>query len=213
MLMAVVPAILVAGIYAVQKFPKRTARPEPVKQPTAVTVPQVPQAEPAAEPTPSPALPPATETKARVAVLPPAAPVPSPAAATLPPAAIATRVAPTPQKAVQTPARNQRPAAPERYSLQVTGAEVMPSAPAPVHKPPTAAAAPPSPASPDTVELPPAKSGPAILTPVPELETPGQEAGPAKPAKGNRLVRALGKINPFKKDEAGDSAKPPAKKD
>jgi hypothetical protein len=34
-----------------------------------------------------------------------------------------------------------------------------------------------------------------------------------KPPKGNRFVKALGKINPFKKDDRGAAAHPPSKKD
>ena len=47
---------------------------------------------------------------------------------------------------------------------------------------------------------------------VPALETPAQTGEAPKPPKGNRLVKALGKINPFKKDEAGVPAQPAAKK-
>jgi hypothetical protein len=48
-----------------------------------------------------------------------------------------------------------------------------------------------------------------VAAPAPDPGPAPQEAEPAKPQKGNRLVRALGKI--FKKP--ADAPKTPAKKD
>jgi hypothetical protein len=49
------------------------------------------------------------------------------------------------------------------------------------------------------------------------LATTSPEAGPAKPQNaGNRFVRALGKLNPFRKGtkyDAGETAKTPLRKD
>jgi hypothetical protein len=85
-------------------------------------------------------------------------------------------------------------------------------APGPAHRWSAAVS---EPAVPVTAQ--PAES-PAILSIAPEPPpTTAQEAAPVKPpASGNRFVRALGKVNPFRratKHDAGNSLKTPLKKD
>ena len=71
-------------------------------------------------------------------------------------------------------------------------------------------------AAPDSLEPPPVPSTvvlPPAAADVPALPEP-EQAKPEKPS--NRFVRALGKINPFKKgakEEPADPAKPLVKKD
>jgi hypothetical protein len=67
------------------------------------------------------------------------------------------------------------------------------------------------------VEVPEAAGLPALLESGPDLSTTPQEAAAPKPQDtGNRFVRALGKLNPFRraaKRDAGETAKTPLKKD
>jgi hypothetical protein len=79
--------------------------------------------------------------------------------------------------------------------------------------------APPEPVhpKPDPLVVPATQSGSAATSVAPVSEPTAQEGAESKPQKnGNRFVRALGKINPFHKaakDDAGDAAKTPVKKD
>jgi serine/threonine-protein kinase len=104
--------------------------------------------------------------------------------------------------------RRARKAAPG-YAIRVKGGEPPPG---PAHRW-TAAVS--EPAVPVTAQ--PAES-PAVLSIAPEpARTSAQEAVPAKPPNaGNRFVRALGKVNPFRrstKHDAGNALKTPLKKD
>jgi hypothetical protein len=87
----------------------------------------------------------------------------------------------------------------------------MPAAapdPAPVTPAPEAAGV-----KPAEVETPVASSPAAATTPVREATTAPQESDPAKAQKGNRFVRALGKIFHKTKDDPADVSKTPVKKD
>ena len=69
----------------------------------------------------------------------------------------------------------------------------------------------------DSVEAAQAEGLPAAAGSDPEPATTSQEAAPQKPQNtGNRFVRALGKLNPFRKgtkQDAGEAVKTPLKKD
>jgi hypothetical protein len=105
------------------------------------------------------------------------------------------------------------------YAIRVSGGEIehAPATPAPIAAPARVAAAPepvlPKPEPAASPEPPAATS--AASTPAPEPSAPDSAAEkPQKP--GHRFVRALGKINPFRKgskDDAVDPSKVPVKKD
>jgi hypothetical protein len=55
---------------------------------------------------------------------------------------------------------------------------------------------------------------PVTSEPIPGLTATSQDAAPPKPpSTGNRFIRALGKVNPFRKSAKPDASKTPLKKD
>lgn len=191
-LTAVVPVGLVAGVFAV-RF--------------------IPASRPAISRTPPPA--PVAET-----------PVPPAAVPEVASSAPATPIEPDESNAVVCPRPAKRAAtrsiAPARKTqanngLRVGGPDVQPAQPCALPlrpaTPPSAFSAK-STAKPD-MPAPPQAAEKQAEAPVPPDEPPAtQQAAPAEPQKnGNRLVRALGKMNPFRKRGAGESAKPAAAKD
>jgi hypothetical protein len=219
--MGIAPALLLAaGFVAVrQRANARRATPAASRQAAPVAIPQ-------SEPTQ-----PAVDAAAQSA---PAIPPPAAAAAFSAPATATARslpvvstpatlpLAPAPTAtAIQRPAAVTRPrqTTPQerRYALQVTGAEVLPAGASgsPAHASGAAEAPASSPGASQPVIVEPPAPHPAAVAPatvVPALEAPSQDVAPAKPQKRNGIVRALGKINPFKKDEPAVSAQPAAKK-
>jgi hypothetical protein len=106
------------------------------------------------------------------------------------------------QRSEQAPVRpSRRPPKPQpNYAIRVVGGEVASPAPTP---PPRPVPAPPAPA-----ELPDAPVVALPAAPAPELEPVAADPqGPKAPKPGNRLVRTLGKINPFKKSAKPDNSK------
>jgi hypothetical protein len=105
-------------------------------------------------------------------------------------------------------------------AIRVTGGELQPSAATPATGPisrrPAEASEPLVPKT-DFVEAPEAPARPAELETASDLAATSQEAAPEKTQNtGNRFVRALGKVNPFRKrtkHDAGETAKTPLKKD
>ena len=217
-LMAIAPALLLAAGYLAVRPRNHPAPIAPaVTKPAAAAV--VPQPEP--DPVPPDAQPAAVEPPGPVkaATAPAAAPPQRPRSLPLvTPPASATLPAPVVPRAAPGTRPGRQPAAPQRsFALKVTGAEVLPAGtpPAEPATPPAAPAAEtPRPAPPPvTAELPPPQTRPiAPAAAVPALETPGQDVAPPKPPKGNRFVKALGKINPFKKDDPNAAAPPPPAK-
>ena len=201
-LMALVPAALVAGFYSIRYFPKAAVRVQ------------------------------ATENKPRAAaiVTHEAAPVAPAAAERVEPEVPAVVVpAPEVQAKAGKPARRVRPRAkvpasaarrtsnPEHNAIRVTGGELQPPVPAPIPvlrrdvETPEAFAA-----KADSLEAPQAERARATAASDPEpAETP-QEAASQKPQNGgNRFIRALGKRNPFRKwtkQDAGEAVKTPLNK-
>jgi hypothetical protein len=103
---------------------------------------------------------------------------------------------------------------PERnYAIRVSGGEI--EAPPPPSPAASHSAAATVHTLPEAAEAP--VTQPAVVPTIPELEAATSGEGAVKPQKpSNRLVRAIGKINPFhkgSKDDPADPAKPPAKKD
>jgi len=99
----------------------------------------------------------------------------------------------------------------------VSGAEIDPSpaAPAPAGNIATVPAPQPILSQPAVVDLPEPPAASVVLPSLPVLETGPPEVAPAKPEKQSRgFVRTLGKIfRKAPKDDAGDAAKTPPKKD
>ena len=193
LLVAAVPTLMLAGFCTVRLSPKS----KPVA--TVAARPVQPQPVPAPQPLPL---------------------ITEPAIAAAPPLLLPAEPA-QPRKARPT----MRPAAsrtassiPEpSYAIRVTGAEVTPAQPsAPAHADSPVVTAEHRRAAPDSLEPPPVPSTvvlPPAAADVPALPEP-EQAKPEKPS--NRFVRALGKINPFKKgakEEPADPAKPLVKKD
>jgi serine/threonine-protein kinase len=153
---------------------------------------------------------------------PPAAVVAMPVPVTPAPAAAAPEV-PVPPPAVETAAtepavvpRHREPVAAQakrprkaesNFAIKVTGGEPAATVPAPAPRPAVEAIEPPLPES----APPPEATATAAELPA------AQDAAPAKPASvGSRLVRALGKVNPFHKGakrDGSDVEKMPLKKD
>jgi eukaryotic-like serine/threonine-protein kinase len=201
MLMVLVPAALVAGFYTIRFFPAAARMRATESKPRAAAV------------SPREAAPASPAVVARVEPEAPGA-VPAP-----PPEVPAETEKPAASARPRTPS-TQRAGKPERsYAVRVTGEELPPAktmpAPSPALRQPVEA---PEPlvSMTDSVEAPEAEARPAVST-APELATTSQEAGPAKPQNaGNRFVRALGKLNPFRrgtKYDAGEAAKTPLRKD
>ena len=178
MLMALVPALLVAGLYAIRFLPAPARVQAPGGTPPAARVTPLDVAAPAP---PAVALP-----------VQPEVPLVSPATA--------------PQAAPETakPAKNAHPRAPVRasavrtfapeasYAIRVTGQEAQPAANVPAPQTPE-----PPPVLTDYAEAP--QAPPQEFLPLPEPAATSPVTAPAKPQTGNRFVRALGKVNPFRK--------------
>jgi serine/threonine-protein kinase len=170
--MTVAPLAFVAGFTAVALT--HTPRMKPVPAPAPARVATAPAPAPAAAPDPAPA--------------PDIVPPDAPAGPTSEPVRPARRVA----------AAKPAPAARPSYPIRISGGEVQSAtvggtgairtttAPAPAGAVTTL----PEPPQPERVVAPPA----ADALPAAAADTP-----PAPPKPGNRVVRALGKINPFKK--------------
>jgi hypothetical protein len=93
------------------------------------------------------------------------------------------------------------------YAIRVTGEEALPPTKTPE----------PLPLKTDLSEAPVVTLQPPAFPPVPDLPAPTQENALAKPQNtGNRFVRALGKVNPFRKTPkyvGADPAGTPPNKD
>ena len=141
---------------------------------------------------------------------PPQPPVPAEEPAAVPPPPVRSRA-----KAIRRP---RKP--PRSNAIRVTVAESLPPAAIPTPRPdPPPPVEVPEPVVPkaDFLEAPgPAAPGPeappaAALAPEPPAASP--EAAPAKPPNtGNRFVRALGKVNPFRRWMKRDTSKTPPQK-
>lgn len=203
MLMALVPGALLAGFCTVRFFPAaaRVQTTESNRLAAAISKHDAVRTSPAvAEP----------EAPGVVQSTPSEAP-----AETEKPAASARERAPFPVRAMR------RAGKPERsYAIRVTGGEVpQPTAavPAPNSTPRQPVEAP-EPLVPNTDSVEALEAArPAVSGSAAEFSTPSQEAAPEKPRNaGNRFVRALGKLNPFRrgtKHDAGEAAKTPLKQD
>jgi eukaryotic-like serine/threonine-protein kinase len=204
-LMALVPAVLVAGFFSTRFFPVAArARATDTKLPAAAIsshdAPQTP---------PMVAAPVAPEASAVVPSTPEVLPVREKPVAS---------ARPRPQFPAKAMRRDNKPEV--SHAIRVTGGELQPAAamPAPgttlrqpVEAPQSVGAKTDSAVEPEAAEQ------PAASNPAPDGAAPSQDATPAKPpSAGNRFVRALGKVNPFRrgtKRDAGDAAKTPLKKD
>jgi serine/threonine-protein kinase len=178
MLMAMVPATLVAGFYTIRLFPAPAHVRAPESKPLAA------HASPHDVAAPAPAPPPADSPAVPEALVVPS--MPSEAAPET------GKTAKNPRSRAQfrlppvLPASKPGPS----YAIRVTGEEALPPPKAP---------------EPLTLKTNPAEA--TVVTPqppvfplVPELPAPAQENALAKPQNtGNRFVRALGKVNPFRK--------------
>jgi serine/threonine-protein kinase len=195
-LMALVPAGLIAGFFTIRHFPAAAPR-----------------------------------ANAATIVKHDAAPVAPPVAARVEPEAPPV-VAPAPDVPVvpEKPARRVRPRArasassmrragkPEHTAIRVTGGELQPPVPAPMPllrrdvEMPEALVS-----KTDSQEAAQGEGSPAAAGSDNESTTPSQEVAPLKPQNtGNRFIRAIGKLNPFRKgtkQEAGEAVKTPLKKD
>jgi eukaryotic-like serine/threonine-protein kinase len=193
-LMAVVPIVLAAGLFAV-----RFSAPAKHEQPTIIHTPTiaVPRHE-ADRPSPLAATPVEREVPAIATPVPAEAPVVKEA---LIPAVLPRAKSPT------SVMRRTTPAEPDT-ALRITGGEPPPSfMPAPRRDPAPA------------IEAPEPSSHNAISAEVPEAPAPAVAESVSEPAAapqaaatpqngGNRLVRALGKVNPFRRQKKNDSTKP-----
>jgi serine/threonine-protein kinase len=208
LLLALVPTVLAAGFYAVRILPARTrgqvtesklraaaiSKRDADRSSPAVTAAVEPQAPGGIAPTPAevaaaPELPVAREESTATAL---------------------PRVQPPP-KARRRTSQTERSAA-----IRVSGGDSQPTVAMsmPRQDPPQAVEVP-EPAVPqsNSVEGPEAGSTPTAA-PTAELETTSQEAAPANPqGAGNRFVRALGKVNPFRRRVKHDAAISPLKQD
>jgi hypothetical protein len=201
-LAALAPLALLAGYFAIRPGPK-TAQGASAVQPNRETpLPRVEYspAQPATASTPAT---PDTPNGAN-----PAAPM----AIGMKPTADPARAVQAVEKAPASgPPRGPRPVNKPQPSLalRVTGGEVVPASTMPAPAPISSEA---SSVKSEALELPPSPPVPVAVAPAPDPGPAPQDAEPAKPQKGNRLVRAIGKI--FKKpNDAGDASKTPAKKD
>jgi serine/threonine-protein kinase len=178
MLMAMVPATLVAGFYTIRLFPAPAHVRAPESKPLAAHASPHDVAAPA--PAPSPAASPAVPEALVVPSMPPEAAPETAKTAKSPRSRAQFRLPPA------LPASKPGPS----YAIRVTGEEALPPPKAP---------------EPLTLKTNPAEATvvtpqPPVFPPVPELPAPAQENALAKPQNtGNRFVRALGKVNPFRK--------------
>jgi len=209
-LMAVVPVTLVAGVYTVRFFPAAThsqpakSKPRPAALPESHAAQTAPVAAVKVETVEDPGV------------------VPSQPAAV--PAVIEKPVAMARPHAAAPARKLRREFEPEQsHAIRVSGADAPPveaeaeAAPAPCPMPAHSAKAPEACASkPDAVAVPETPDLPMIWGSAPEVPAAPPETS-AKPQKsGNRLVRALGKLNPFHKPAkpaAPEASKPPISKD
>jgi serine/threonine-protein kinase len=151
-------------------------------------------------------------------------PVPVAAAEIAPPPAPAPVEVPKPveppvTRAQSTPRTIRKSSPPQNFAIRVTGGD---AAPAPVVHAPVPAATP-APVAHESVEPaePPAAESPKLPEPPPVVakaepdSVAVDEATPQKPSSvGSRLVRAIGKVNPFHKTKQNpDASKTPLKKD
>jgi serine/threonine-protein kinase len=206
-LMALVPGALVAGYYTIRLFPAAPRVHATQRKPRAAAVSRRDAApvEPAVAARVEPEAPGVVSSASPEAL----AETEKPAASARPPAQFPTRAM-------------RRASKPEQsYAIRVTGGEVVQptaamAAPSTVPRQPVAAAAPFAPKT-ESVEAPEAAAGTAVLGAAPDLAPGPQEAAAEKPRNaGNRFVRALGKVNPFRKrtkPDAGGAAQTPLKKD
>jgi hypothetical protein len=193
MLTAAAFATLATGLYAIRSLPVTAhTRVAEKKAPAAVAqqpvtpvaaAPAQPQA-PAMVPPPPPETP--VETAKPAAVLRPRAPLSAPA---------------------------RRANKPEKSSaIRVSGADLQPAAIPPPH-PPAAVhlseAPEPSLQPADPVEESGTVTLPAASEVVPGLTMPQEATPPKPPASGNRFIRALGKVNPFRKAAKPDASSRP----
>jgi serine/threonine-protein kinase len=182
MLMALVPASLVAGFYAIRFLPSPARVQASERKPPATRSTQFNVAAPAP---PAVALP----VQPEVPVVAPPTP-PQSAPETAKPAKSAHPRTQLHSSAVRTSTP------PPDNTIRVTGQEVQP-----VQLIPVPETAQPLPQKTDFVEAP--QAPPQELLPVPEPAATPRETAPAKPQNtGNRFVRALGKVNPFAKRTA-----------
>ena len=211
MLAALVPAALIAGLVTVKFFqwparvharegtPRSAAAPNQAAVPPApaIVVPVVPLT------TEAPTIAPPTAPSTPLAV----------PAETQKPAVIARPRTPTPVKASRRDSKSE-----PSYAIRVTGGDSAPAVPAasPASSRPVDESEATAPKT-DSVEAPKAEVPQATPVAASELGATPQDAAGAKPQNtGNRFVRALGKVNPFRKaakHDAGDPAKTPLKKD
>jgi eukaryotic-like serine/threonine-protein kinase len=221
MLMALLPAALLAGFYTVRLFPSAArVRAKESKPPAAAiskndaarTLPGV-EVGVAARVEPGVAVGVEPGVAVGVAAAAPGVVPSTPSAVpaeTEKPAALARPRAQSPASAMR---RAGRPA--QSNAIRVTGGDVQPTAALPAPGPnPRRALVASEPLGPNTdfVETP---ARPTELETAPELATTSQEVTPETPQNaGNRFVRALGKVNPFHKrtkHDPGEAAKTPLK--
>jgi serine/threonine-protein kinase len=210
MLLALVPTVLAAGFYAVRIRPalKRGQVTESKLRAAAISKRDADRS--------SPAVSAGVEPQAPVGIAPtPIEVVPAPELPVAREESTATarpRVQPPP-KAMRRASQTERSAA-----VRVSGGESQPAEamlmPMPRPDPPQAVKVP-EPAVPESnsVEGPEAGNTPTAA-PASELETTSPEAAPANAQDaGNRFVRALGKVNPFRRRVKHDAAISPLKQD
>ncbi len=177
-LMMLAPAALVASVIIVRELPLSRRTQVPARPPQATPV---AKQEPAPAPLPTPE-----------AVVPA---VPAPLPEVEKPVAVVRRRGASSAQTRRKPESN--------FAIRVTGGDPIPPVGAPVVSPPAPrveeAAAPPVA---ESVEP------PSAVPAAPDSPAP-QEAAPAKaPSVGSRLVKALGKVNPFHKGAKHDTADP-----
>jgi hypothetical protein len=202
MLMALAPGALLAGYYTIRFIPAatRVQATESIPLAAAISKPDAVTASPAVAEPEAPGV---------------VQPTPSEAPAeTERPAARASERAQLPVRAMR---RTSQPK--QSYAIRVTGGEVLhPAAAAPAPNPtprqPVEAAERIVPHT-DSVEAPEAAAR-AVSGSADELAAP-QDAAPEKPRNaGNRFIRALGKLNPFRKGtkhDDGEASKTPLEQD
>ncbi|MEO8367951.1 MAG: serine/threonine-protein kinase [Candidatus Solibacter sp.] len=186
-LMALVPVVLAASFFAGRCFPARRA---PLRQAASQVI---------AAPAPV-----APEAPAVVAI----APAPVPAAMD---PAIATELA-RPKSPAKEPRKTARTE--PNTALRITGGEPLPAAPLPAPRRDTARVVETiEPAAPMNAVAAP-ETAPTVAAATPAEPAPTSNAAPAaNPDGGNRFVRALGKVNPFRRSKKPDPVKNQLKKD
>jgi eukaryotic-like serine/threonine-protein kinase len=206
MLVAVVPAALAAGFITTRWIPSKAHARAAENKPQAAAI----SVHDAAQTAPAVTAPVEPEVPVVVPSLPPEVPPETEKAA--------ASARPRAQFPAKTTRRDGKPQ--PSNAIRVTGGELLPpgtvtaAVPAPQHP---AGASEPVDAKKDTQEVPDGASPPADSGSTPEPATTTQGAAPAKsPNSGNRFVRALGKVNPFRKAPKHDDSEPaktPLKKD